>query len=67
MLKFLRNFLALIALINTSTVIAHPGQHAALSWSELAEHFLSSPYHSIGLVVMGVLIAAVVIWRVTRS
>lgn len=65
--KFSRSLVTLSALLSSSVALAHPGQHAALSWSELAEHFISSPYHSLGCLAVGALITAVVVWRVTRS
>ncbi len=65
--KFSRSLVTLSTLLSSSVALAHPGQHAALSWSELAEHFISSPYHSLGLLAVGALITAVVVWRVTRS
>lgn len=65
--KFSRSLVALSALLGSSAALAHPGQHTALSWSELAEHFISSPYHSLGWLAIGALITAVVVWRVKGS
>ncbi|WP_298608284.1 hypothetical protein [uncultured Thiothrix sp.] len=67
MFKFSRDLIALSALFSSTAALAHPGQHGALGWSELAEHLVSSPYHSIGLFAVGALITAVVVWRVKRS
>lgn len=67
MFKLSRALIALSTLLSSEAALAHPGQHTALNWSELVEHFISSPYHSIGLVLIGVLITAVVVWRVKRS
>ncbi len=65
--KFSRSLVALSALLGSSAALAHPGQHVVLNWSELVEHLISSPYHSIGLILVGALITAAVVWRVTRS
>lgn len=66
MLKFSRGLIAFAVLLTSSAARAHPGQHDVLSWQQLAEHLVSSPYHLTGWVILGVLITALVVWRVNQ-
>lgn len=59
--------IAILALLTSELAMAHPGAHHNLgSWEQLA-HFLTSPYHLIGLLALGGLITAVVVWRARRG
>lgn len=59
--------IAVLALLTSKAVIAHPGSHHDLGgWGQL-DHFLTSPYHLSGLLILGSLITALVIWLARRG
>lgn len=66
-MKISKGLVMLAALMTSTATLAHPGSHTNLDWAALAEHLISSPYHTIGLVAFGVIISAVVFWRVQRG
>ncbi|HPY39194.1 MAG TPA: hypothetical protein PLM98_01645 [Thiolinea sp.] len=56
-----------LALLTSTTAFAHPGSHYDLgNWQSLA-HFLTSPYHLIGLVVLAGVITGFAIWHARRG
>ena len=62
-----RLILMLATLLMSQAVLAHPGLHGNLSTWEQISHFLSSPYHLLGALLIGVIISALVLWHALRG
>lgn len=60
-------FLASLGTLAGATpALAHPGHHEQMSLAELGHHLVSSPYH-MGLIAVGVLVLAGILWRAARK
>lgn len=57
-------YLLLITLTSlSSSVFAHAGSHAELSSWEQVAHYLSQPYHVIGIILVAGALTGLVLWR----
>mgnify|MGYP003459115534 CR=1 FL=1 len=56
-----------LALLASNAAFAHPGSHGGLGGWEPVTHFLASPYHLIGLVVLASVITGLAMWHARRG
>lgn len=57
-------YVTLMTLVGFSgQVLAHAGSHAEFSSWQQVTHYLSQPYHIMGIVSIAVVIMGVVFWR----
>ncbi|MGV6817387.1 MAG: hypothetical protein ACWA44_09010 [Thiotrichales bacterium] len=60
-----RSLTAATALLASGSALAHPGSHLEMSSTGLLHHLITSPFHGL-LTIGGLVIAAVVIWKVNQ-
>lgn len=66
-MKYTLKLTQMILLLTTSayagTLMAHVGEHHTLTHLQQLAHFLSHPYHLLGLLGMAAVIAGIMVWH----
>lgn len=65
-MKTLISTTALLMLASAQIAVAHPGHHDAMTPSSLVDHFLTSPFHVVPL-VLAVLVLGVIVHRLRKA